>query len=65
MRPPDAGGHTAEMLRLVEDLPTTRYSPRLYIVSSGDSTSVDKVRRLERCAQLGSVGPFSERPLED
>ncbi|KFB38188.1 AGAP003461-PA-like protein [Anopheles sinensis] len=38
-----SGGHTAEMLRIVERLDSDRYSPRQYIIASADKTSVVKV----------------------
>lgn len=38
-----SGGHTAEMLRIVERLDGERYSPRQYVIASTDKTSVVKV----------------------
>lgn len=38
-----SGGHTAEMLRIVERLDGGRYAPRQYVVASTDKTSVVKV----------------------
>uniref|UniRef100_A0A182PN08 UDP-N-acetylglucosamine transferase subunit ALG14 n=1 Tax=Anopheles epiroticus TaxID=199890 RepID=A0A182PN08_9DIPT len=38
-----SGGHTAEMLRIVERLSDERYSPRHYLIASTDKTSVVKV----------------------
>uniref|UniRef100_A0A182M490 UDP-N-acetylglucosamine transferase subunit ALG14 n=1 Tax=Anopheles culicifacies TaxID=139723 RepID=A0A182M490_9DIPT len=38
-----SGGHTAEMLRIVERLDCQRYSPRQYVIASTDKTSVVKV----------------------
>ncbi|TFY65860.1 hypothetical protein EVG20_g5230 [Dentipellis fragilis] len=42
-----SGGHTSEALSLVSALDFTRYTPRTYIVSSGDSLSVQKALALE------------------
>uniref|UniRef100_A0A182NKY3 UDP-N-acetylglucosamine transferase subunit ALG14 n=1 Tax=Anopheles dirus TaxID=7168 RepID=A0A182NKY3_9DIPT len=42
-----SGGHTAEMLRIVERLDGGRYSPRQYVVASTDKTSVVKVLESE------------------
>ncbi|XP_052902762.1 UDP-N-acetylglucosamine transferase subunit ALG14 homolog [Anopheles moucheti] len=38
-----SGGHTAEMMRIVERLDCERYSPRQYVLASTDKTSVVKV----------------------
>jgi len=48
------GGHTTEILKLVSSLEFTRYSPRIYIVSSGDSLSAEKARVLETSKASGS-----------
>ena len=43
-----SGGHTAEMLRLLEPLDfIKRYKQRTYVVSSGDTLSEGKVRSFE------------------
>jgi len=42
-----SGGHTGEMLRLLTALDFARYTPRTYIISSGDSLSLAKVSELE------------------
>jgi len=42
-----SGGHTSEALTLVSALDFSRYSPRIYIVSEGDSLSVQKSVALE------------------
>jgi len=42
-----SGGHTAEMLRLIEPLNFEKYVRRVYIVSSGDTLSEAKARALE------------------
>ena len=43
-----SGGHTGEMLRLLCGMDLARYSPRTYLISSGDSLSLAKVSELER-----------------
>jgi beta-1,4-N-acetylglucosaminyltransferase len=42
-----SGGHTAEMLRLIEPLSFEKYGRRVYVVSSGDTLSEAKARALE------------------
>ncbi|KAG8323383.1 UDP-N-acetylglucosamine transferase subunit [Homalodisca vitripennis] len=42
-----SGGHTSEMMYLVESLHPVRYSPRLYIMASSDLWSEQKVHELE------------------
>ena len=43
-----SGGHTTEMLRLLEPLDfTKRYKQRTYVVSSGDTLSEGKARSFE------------------
>ncbi|XP_066594430.1 UDP-N-acetylglucosamine transferase subunit ALG14 [Prorops nasuta] len=42
-----SGGHTAEMLRIVEHLNSKNYSPRLYVIAFTDKISVEKVKKLE------------------
>ena len=42
-----SGGHTAEMLRLLEALDFSKYTYRLYIVSRGDTLSEGKARAFE------------------
>jgi beta-1,4-N-acetylglucosaminyltransferase len=41
------GGHTSEALMLTSGLDFSRYSPRIYIVSEGDTLSTNKVVSLE------------------
>lgn len=50
-----AGGHTAEMMRLVSGLDWQRYSTRVWIVSSGDQLSESKALALEKHIGTGSV----------
>ncbi|XP_018574620.1 UDP-N-acetylglucosamine transferase subunit ALG14 homolog [Anoplophora glabripennis] len=42
-----SGGHTTEMLKLIETLDFIKYSPRYYIIASNDVTSARKVEDLE------------------
>ena len=42
-----SGGHTAEMLRLIEHLDFNKYQRRIYVVSSGDTLSEGKARAFE------------------
>ncbi|MCJ1434919.1 UDP-N-acetylglucosamine transferase subunit [Xylographa pallens] len=42
-----SGGHTAEMLSLLQDLPPTSYTHRSYVVSSGDDFSAAKAIAFE------------------
>lgn len=42
-----SGGHTAEMVRLLATLDFARYTPRVYLVSSGDAFSAGQAARLE------------------
>jgi beta-1,4-N-acetylglucosaminyltransferase len=41
------GGHTTEALTLVSALDFSRYTPRVYIISEGDSLSAEKAVALE------------------
>ncbi|KAN0059658.1 UDP-N-acetylglucosamine transferase subunit [Thecaphora frezii] len=43
-----SGGHTTEIIQLLAALPTSRYSERLYLYSSGDRFSLEKAQDLER-----------------
>lgn len=42
------GGHTSEMMKLVENLKIEKYSPRHYVIAKTDKISTDKVRDFER-----------------
>lgn len=42
-----SGGHTFEMLKLVENISTTSYSPRVYVTATTDPMSADKAKQLE------------------
>lgn len=57
-----AGGHTAEMMRLVAHLDWTRYSRRRWIISSGDALSQAKALALEKQIGSGQVRVRFEGP---
>ncbi|KAL9179688.1 hypothetical protein ACHAXT_008978 [Thalassiosira profunda] len=40
-----SGGHTTEMLRLLEQLDPQRYSPVVYVVAESDATSIPRLQR--------------------
>lgn len=42
-----SGGHTFEMLKLVENISTSSYSPRVYVTATTDPMSADKAKQLE------------------
>ena len=42
-----SGGHTTEMLSILRALPRDMYTPRVYVVSSGDALSLPKAREAE------------------
>lgn len=42
-----SGGHTTEMLRLLQNVDFHNYSPRYYIIAKTDTTSLNKVRSFE------------------
>lgn len=56
----DTGGHTTELIRLLSALPADRYTPRTYLISSGDRFSADKARAHE--ASLSASSPSSSSP---
>ncbi len=47
------GGHTTEMIRMLEQVPK-RYQPRMYILASSDSISEKKVEQLESSREYGT-----------
>ncbi|KAK1293730.1 hypothetical protein QJS10_CPB17g01691 [Acorus calamus] len=47
-----SGGHTAEMINLLEVLPKERFEPRVYIAAATDNMSLQKARVFE--SSLGS-----------
>ena len=42
-----SGGHTTEMLSILRALPRDMYTPRVYVVSSGDALSLPMAREAE------------------
>ena len=50
------GGHTAEMLMLVDKLDRTYYRPRVYVVAETDKMSSNKALRREQDWANGIVG---------
>lgn len=46
-----SGGHTKEMMQLVDALSPDAYQPRVYVVASTDKFSVDKIESVERQLQ--------------
>lgn len=43
-----SGGHTTELLRIVKNLDSNKYEPRLYIVADNDFSSEVKIRNAEK-----------------
>ncbi|XP_048261074.1 UDP-N-acetylglucosamine transferase subunit ALG14 homolog isoform X2 [Bombus terrestris] len=43
-----SGGHTAEMIRILNYLSFKNYSPRVYVYADTDSMSIEKVKYLEK-----------------
>lgn len=54
-----SGGHTTEMLSILQALPRDRYTPRVYVVSSGDTLSLPKARE----AEGGTLAPHPMQGL--
>ena len=48
-----SGGHTAEMLAMLERINSDIYNHRTYVVTSGDHLSVDRARDFEACLRPG------------
>ncbi|KAK9763809.1 UDP-N-acetylglucosamine transferase subunit, variant 2 [Basidiobolus ranarum] len=42
-----SGGHTAEMLQLINSLELKKYSPRIYVCADSDALSENKVKEYE------------------
>ena len=42
-----SGGHTGEMIRLINGLDPKKFAPRLYLIANTDETSKKKVKDLE------------------
>lgn len=55
-----AGGHTSEALSLLSALNFNRYVPRIYIISEGDTLSMQKAMVLEatKAADAPQTTPF-------
>lgn len=51
-----SGGHTAEILKLVQNLNPVNYSPRIYIMASTDTSSEVKIHHIEE-SYLSRNGP--------
>jgi len=54
-----SGGHSSEALSLVSALDFSRYSPRTYLVSEGDSLSAQKVIALEHLKTASAASPVN------
>lgn len=50
-----SGGHTAEILALLQDLDPSKYTHRVYITSSGDSFSARKAYEFENKLELAAA----------
>ncbi|KAF8135461.1 glycosyltransferase family 1 protein [Boletus edulis] len=55
-----SGGHTSEVLTLTSSLDFSRYSPRIYIVSEGDTLSASKAVSLEHSKASRNPIPGSD-----
>ncbi|KAF8530566.1 glycosyltransferase family 1 protein [Hysterangium stoloniferum] len=51
-----SGGHTSEALTLASSLDFSRYAPRTYIVSQGDTLSVQRAIALEASKEPSAIG---------
>ena len=54
-RPGNTGGHTAEMLALLQAMDTKKYSPRQYVVAATDRMGVKKAKACEDTPAAGKV----------
>jgi len=43
-----SGGHTAEMIQLLQRLDRTQYGPMMYVIADTDTTSAQKIETFER-----------------
>jgi hypothetical protein len=60
-----AGGHTAELLALLEHMDMERYSPRTYIVASTDRMGAQKATAFEVQKQVSiSVSPRASQSFQ-
>ncbi|KAK9896971.1 glycosyltransferase family 1 protein [Cystobasidium minutum MCA 4210] len=60
-----SGGHTGEMIRLLNSLDFAKYTNRTYLISSGDNLSLSKARELEAVKSRGKQhgdGVFRQIP---
>lgn len=55
-----SGGHSTEMLKIISSLPFTKFSPRLYLVSSGDTLSAQKCLDLENERKADAMGDWGD-----
>lgn len=54
-----SGGHTAEILKLIQNLNSVNYSPRLYIMASTDTSSEAKIHQIEEtCLSRNGSGCY-------
>lgn len=51
-----SGGHTAEMLRILNKMNTSCYNPRLYVIANSDKTSETKVNSFENEGLINNPG---------
>jgi beta-1,4-N-acetylglucosaminyltransferase len=58
------GGHTSEALQLLSALDMQVYTPRTYIISSGDSMSVEKAVAFEKSLNTGPAEGKNYRFIE-
>ncbi|KAN0114221.1 glycosyltransferase family 1 protein [Russula decolorans] len=56
-----SGGHSSEALSLVSALDFSRYTPRTYLISEGDSLSAQKARALEGLKATYAKSPAKGR----
>lgn len=50
-----SGGHSAELLKMIDALSFKQYSPRLWLIHSGDTLSTNKVVELEKFKQTSAT----------
>ncbi|KAJ2851721.1 metalloprotease [Coemansia brasiliensis] len=56
-----SGGHTAEMMRLLQGIEFDRYMERLYIVSNNDTLSLDQIGMVEKHGNIYNGEYYVER----
>jgi hypothetical protein len=56
-----SGGHTSEALLLLETLDFKRYTPRVYLISEGDTLSAQKAIAFEASRQVCASSPRMHR----